>query len=235
MAMKNSVDRVGEPGIGVDARGGAVIDPTKNVDALVRAAIDRVDDVAVERMKRIDAELKHLETIGNLRAEHANVIRNLDSDRLEKIRQVDVVASQIAYDRSQLAIQALATTAATTADTLRNAVTATAATLATQLTSIVAPLTDRVANLEKSSYEGKGRSGVTDPAYSELSSKVDRLLAGADRGGGKSEGTASTWQIIALALAMLVAVLTIYAFLVPKAPQSVIGVEPPPVRTAPVQ
>lgn len=126
-----------------DRSGGPVVDPTANVIALIEAATARQDDLREETTKRIDAGLIHQQELAKVRDEcardmadirerHSKEIRTLESDRLDKIRQVDVLAGNTASDRSLIAIQTLATSQAAAAETLRSMVTTTAATIATQ-------------------------------------------------------------------------------------------------------
>src|SRR6476469_7647162 len=88
-------------GLGVDASGAPVIDPTENVKALV------------------EAEIRHLSEMASLRAEHAKDIREIETKRLDAIRQVDVMNASSTADRALVAIQTLATQTATNAETLR--------------------------------------------------------------------------------------------------------------------
>jgi hypothetical protein len=140
-------------GLGVDASGAPVVDPTKNVLDLVAAGAQRADDLRELNDRRIDAEIRviaaKLEGIEHrmiLRDTHAREIRLLEADRLEKIRQVDVLAGNTAADRALVAIQTLAASTTTTAETLR-----------TMASETVMAQNTRIAQLEKSSYEGAGK------------------------------------------------------------------------------
>lgn len=161
MAKSKSNSRAG---IGVDASGGPLIDPTQNVKDLTEQANLRQDDLRKLNNKRINAELagvakdiQWMSYVAVLRAEHAKEIRLLESERLDKIRQVDVLAGNTAADRALVAIQTLATSQAAAAETLRSMVTTTATTIAAQTSETVSGLTGRIAALEKSSYEGAGK------------------------------------------------------------------------------
>jgi hypothetical protein len=174
--MAEAVEKQGgkPPGIGVDAMGGAVIDPTKNVLDLVAGEVKRLNDLREADGKLTDAKLAHIKevheiradcaketrvidtTLANLRADHAKLIRELDVDRLEKIRQIDVSATNTAVDRALVAIQTLATTQSAAAETQRSMVTSTAATMAAQLEQQMKAMTDRIAAVEKSIYTGAG-------------------------------------------------------------------------------
>ncbi len=75
----NPWNPVGRPGIGVDARGGQVIDPTKNVLDLVEAAIRRQDDLRV-------AEAKLQDALRIADARLSTAMRVADSQRLGDLR-----------------------------------------------------------------------------------------------------------------------------------------------------
>lgn len=196
--------------------GELTIDPTENVKALSAAANQRQDDLRQLNDRRIDAEIKVLQVQVRsmekemlLRAESAREIRLLESDRLDKIRQVDVLAGNTAADRALIAIQTLATSQAAAAETLRSMVTTTASTIAAQTSETVAGLTNRIAQLEKSSYEGAGKQAVADPMMAELVSEVKRQNAIITSGTGQSQGTKNTVAYIVVAVGLLVSLITI--------------------------
>lgn len=184
------------PGARIPAAGGSEIDPTKNVLDLVAAMSLRQDDLRVEIVRRIDAEIKHVKDMAELRAAHGQQLDAKEAERLDKTRQVDITAVATADTRSQLAIQALAATTALNAETLRNAVAASAQALAKQFTDTVGALTERISALEKSSYEGKGRQAYADPAIAELAAQVAKLTSGGAQLTGKQEGISSSWALV---------------------------------------
>src|ERR1700685_2274338 len=75
------------PGLGVDATGGPVVDPTANVLALVSAANQRQDGLR-------DMESRHLREVMRIRDKHAREMREAEADRLDAIREVDAQAVQ---------------------------------------------------------------------------------------------------------------------------------------------
>lgn len=204
-------------GLGVDYFGGPVVDPTENVIALTEAANKRQDDLRELNNKLFDCKADCLETVSNIRADHAKElrmqevrwseelekrakeIRESESNRLNAIRQVDVLAVNTAADRAAAAIQALAATTTANAENLRNALNSTATTIATQTSNTVQQITERLAALEKSSYEGKG----------------------------KGEGIGATWGVLIAVAGVVISLVTVISgvFLfrqpaaVPQAPQ----------------
>jgi hypothetical protein len=179
------------------------VDPTENVKALQEAGANRQDDLRELNDRRIDAEIRvlaaqldGLEKRMVLRAEHAKEIRLLESDRLEKIRQVDVLAGNTAADRALVAIQTLATTQAAAAETLRSMVTTTATTIAAQNAETVSQMTQRIAQLEKSSYEGAGKQAVADPMQAQMFAKMDTVLQTLANDSGQGTGAKNMWGYV---------------------------------------
>jgi hypothetical protein len=204
----------------VDRAGGPVIDPTENVIALTEKANERQDDLRnsiVELMKENARRIEqlgiqrgeYLQKLSDIRAEHAKEILALETNRLNAIRQVDVLAVSTAAERAQQAIQALATTTSTNAENLRVLVTSTAATIAAQTTATVAAMTERIAALEKSSYIGAGRQAYSDPALSEIVTELRTLRSAAASGSGKSEGLAAMWGYVFGAVMLLGMLITL--------------------------
>jgi len=199
-------------GLGVDARGDPVIDPTENVMSLVEASNKRQDDLremhnrlTAAEVKRLDAALAHVKEMQELRADHSKEIGALESNRLNAIRQVDVLAVNTAADRAAAAIQALAATTTTNAENLRNALNSTATTIATQTANTVAAMTERIAALEKSMYEGKGKAGVSDPMMAELTAEIKSLRESRSTTTGQGQGASNLWGWIVGAAGLLIA------------------------------
>lgn len=222
-------------GLGVDIHGGPVVDPTKNVLDLVTAAVTRLDDMTAlraelsnEKARSLRREAKWQAKVGALRANHQTALDALEAKRLDAIRQVDQLAVKTEADRSAAAITALATSAATTAETLRNAVNTSATNLATQLTNTVNSITERIASLEKLSYTGQGRQAVVDPQMTDISMELRKLVAVNASHTGKVEGVDTTWKLL-IAGVGLIATLSALGVFTRSAP----AVQP--VSTAPPQ
>lgn len=190
-------------GLGVDASGGPVIDPTENVVALSEAATKRQDDLRELTVKMFQAEVNHLHDMTSLRAEHAKEIGAMEANRLNSIRQVDVLAVSTTAAQAQTAIQTLAATTAASAETLRNALATTAQTVANQLTATTARIEERISGLEKSSYTGAGRSSATDPMMEQLIGEVRALRGSQNMTIGKSEGLGMVGSLVLGAIAFI--------------------------------
>lgn len=170
--------------------GERTIDPTENVKALQEASNQRQDDLRDDLKEYIVVRLESVEKIAQLRADHQKEIRAAETARIDSIRQVDVTAARTAEERQLTAIQVLATQAAANAENLRNTVNSTAATIAKQTSDTIGQLIERIAALEKSSYEGKGKSLYVDPVMENLLAEMKAMR------GTKSEGIGSVWAII---------------------------------------
>lgn len=203
-------------GLGVDAGG----DPTANVLALVGAANRRQDDLRYETNRRIDTALAcvkevsdlkaaHVKEMGEVRATHADAMAIAESKRLDAVRAIDVLNGSTAAERSQVAVQVLATKTATDAENSRAALTAAAATIANQSAINFAADRERIAALEKSSYEGAGKSKVADPALEALLAEVRRLSGVQQGGAGRSEGM-QYFITMGLAIAGIAVAIAVY-------------------------
>jgi hypothetical protein len=119
------------PGIGVDAHGQAVIDPTKNVLDLVLAAVKRLDDLIAENTRRLDEA-------------HASQDKFQNAMRDAETRRIDQLAAQKQTFDLELA------------RILRANSDASSLLLATQLKEVKTDLSDRTAKLEQFRWESGG-------------------------------------------------------------------------------
>jgi len=143
----------GGSGLGVDAEGGPVIDPTRNVLDLVEAANNRQDDLRAANNLYLEARLQAQENIAKLHVEYAKEIRAA----------------------ATAATAALATTTTNSAEVLRSALTQTAQTIAGQTSATVSTINDRLNFVERSLAEGRGKQAVADPMMSELVAEMREL------------------------------------------------------------
>lgn len=229
-----SAGRGGGHGVGVDIFGGQVVDPTANVIALTESERNRQDDLRWSNDRRVDAELRHVKEMANLRETYGKDLASAESKRLDSIRQVDVLAVNTAADRAQTAIQALATVSATNAETLRNALTTTASTIAAQLATTVAGINERISALERSSYEGTGKRAVTDPQIEALVNQVRALSESRATSSGKSAGLSSSATMLIAGISLIATLLgiggAVIAFSRPAAAPQVIYQSPAVAR-----
>lgn len=140
----------GHEGVGVDAGGYPVRDPTENVKELVKASIERLDDLR-------EVESRHVREVINLEAKHAEELRIAEAKRIDAIRTVDVQAVQQAATVAAAQASTLAAQVATSAETQRATVAAAATASATALATALAPLTEAIADLRRVQYEQQGQ------------------------------------------------------------------------------
>jgi hypothetical protein len=184
-----------------------VYDPSRNVLDLVEAAVKRLDDLQNEMVNRLreaqNAEIRRIDGLLVLRADYQDKLVIAESKRIDAIRAVDVGAVAIASERAAQQATVLANQVSASAETLRALVASTAQQVANSLSQIQAQLTERIALLEKSQYEIKGRSGMSDPITEELVKEM--RLSRADRAehAGKKDGMSSIVGYILAAVAAL--------------------------------
>lgn len=194
-------------GIAVDAQGGPVVDPTTNVLQLVNAAVDRLNDLRDSDFKwsqllhsanerRLDEQMK-------LHSDFSDKLSLAESKRIDAIRAVDVSAVAVASERATQQAAVLANQVTTSADALRTLVATTAATMATQTQNLTTQFTDRLASLEKSQYENKGKSGLTDPMLQELIGEVRGLRDSRETSTGKASGMSTSWAMLIGAIGLI--------------------------------
>jgi hypothetical protein len=213
-------------------------DPTENVQALSEAANKRQDDLreannrlTESEIKRVDERITHADKMAELRERHFQKMRTAETARLDSIRQVDVTAVRTEADRALAAIQTLAATTATNAENLRNALTTTAATIAKQTADSFTQVIERIAALEKSSYEGVGKQRLADPQMIDLLAEVKALRESGAGRAGVSQGIDKTWAVIcavaAIAISATVGYVAVNHAPPPAAPPQVIYAPPP--------
>lgn len=155
-------------GIGVDAFGGQVIDPTLNVKELVALEVRRLDDL-------MGMQSRHLNEIMALRAEFSKELRESESARLDAIRLVDVSAVQRAAEVQASAAATLATAVQTSREDVRLQVAAAAAAQTEFVNKIVEPLAAALAAVQKFQYEQAGiRQQVVETRDTRGDSRGDR-------------------------------------------------------------
>jgi hypothetical protein len=121
------------------------------------------------------AESRRLDDLRLLSASYEKEMREAEAKRLDNIRVVDATAVSIANERAVQQANVLAAQVATSAETQRTLVASTASTIATQLQQIVTPLTERLASVEKSIFEGQGKSTVVDPLMASMVNELKAL------------------------------------------------------------
>jgi len=150
-----------------------------------------------------NAELHRIDTVVALRAEYHDKLAVAESKRIDAIRAVDVGAVAIASERASQQASVLANQVTASSEAFRLQLATTTAQITSSLNQSYVQLTDRIALLEKSQYEQKGRSGISDPMTEELVKEM--RLSRADRAEhtGQREGMSSIVGYILAAIAAL--------------------------------
>jgi len=197
--MPNPHDKEERPGIAVDAKGGSVVDPTANVIALNEASDRRQDDLRRAHEKYVEAEIRHVSEMANLSRSYEEKLGVAESKRIDAIRAVDVGAVGVASERQTQQAAVLANQVSASAETLRTLVATTASSVQTALNQMTQQLTDRIALLEKSSYEGKGKEAVSDPMLSQMVNELKALRTDVTTSAGKGQGMDKMWGYLVAA------------------------------------
>ena len=162
------------PGIGVDSHGGAVIDPTKNVEDLVRALEAKTAQLRDADNRFNDAQLAATEKFQDFaRGAESNLQTAL---RDSETRRIDQLA-EAAQKSATVIANMLAESVRTTSDLVSS-----------QLVQIQATFNERVSKLEAFQWQSAGRSSVADPqiadamlrmtsSLSTLKSNTDEMMA----------------------------------------------------------
>lgn len=199
--------------LGIEPAREPSVDPTKNVLDLVSAAVLRLDNLRDAQERLAATKYDHLQQIIALQATHNSEIRQSEIDRLASIRQVDVLNQNTAAERQQAAILALERTTLASTETLRAMVDATAKTLAAQSAAQMQIVDARLAALERTSYEGKGKQQVADPQMAALMALVESLRESRSTHAGRSGGLQSGWSWIIGAVGLIAGLIGIFAAL----------------------
>jgi hypothetical protein len=192
--MKQSA-RVRGAGLGVDSTGGPVIDPTKNVEDLVQANKEHVDDMLDAAEKLANVRFQHVEFVAKLRASHEKEWREAAvATRNEDRKIADDAIRQLAAQTESLR-QTLSKQVQDTAETLSKA--KQESDRATEI---------RIAALERSSYLGAGEKSVSDPALVKLAESVAALATARTDSGGERRGATTAFltmkELVLFALAV---------------------------------
>lgn len=154
-----------------------VIDPTENVKALSELLSKRQDDLREAQDKLTDEKIARVRDVMELEALHIRETREIETKRLDAIRQVDVLNQSIAAARAETAIQTLAATTSANAEALRTTVATTERTLAAQAARDAASVNERLSSLERSFSIGAGGADALAKARENGMKFIGVLLA----------------------------------------------------------
>lgn len=171
----------GAPGVGVDARGGGVIDPTKNVEDLVKALEISLSEFRKSDIKYVDTQLDAAEKLQNYARGAETRINQLAMDAETRLRDALRNADSSLAAAETRRIDQLAQTRQefqnTIRDMLAESVRTTSTLVSTQLVQIQATFDTRVSKLEAGAFIQAGRSSVADPAGEAAMARMSASIA----------------------------------------------------------
>ena len=167
-----------------------VASAASRIDDLILANGRRLDDLRAAETRRVDGMHEsmrvHMCEMMAIRAEHSRDLNAAETKRIDAIRAVDVAAVAIATDRAGAAATVLANQVAASAETLRALVASTATASQQQSTASFGQLADRITLLERTSYEGSGKSAVIDPQLTRLMAQMETVSMSMSQRDGRS-------------------------------------------------
>jgi hypothetical protein len=172
------------PGVAVDSRGGPVVDPTKNVEDLVRAGAASYAELRAADLRFLDAQLAAMEKQQKFAIESEARLQTYAREAGEKLehalRHAETVrVNELAATRKEYEN--------TIRDMLAKSVETTSTLVSTQLVQIQATFDKRVSQLEAYQFTQAGRSSVADPALADALSKMSAAITGLTRADTKTE------------------------------------------------
>ena len=159
----------GGPGVGVDAFGGGVVDPTKNVEDLVRAGEKTAAMLRTADQRFLDANLRSLEQMQNFAREADSKLQNFARDAEAKITRALLDAETRRIDQLAQTRQEFQNTIR---DMLAESVRTTSTLVSTQLVQIQATFDTRVSKLEAGAFTQAGKQSERDPAISDAITRM---------------------------------------------------------------
>lgn len=204
-------------GPAVDRTGQPVIDPTQNVLDLVRAAIERQDDLRTaesQHMRELSAVRANYENQlrlqdradSSLRAAYEEKLREKETARIDAIRAVDVGAVTRAAEVSATQAATLATQQQASADALRGQVEQARIATADALAQALAPITKSIEDLRAAQYQQQGEKSskveTSTTSRDDLAIEQARIQAGQAR-----------LQLYGVIIAAIVVAISLYAAL----------------------
>jgi cobalamin biosynthesis Mg chelatase CobN len=164
----------GQPGIAVDATGGQVIDPTKNVEDLVEAKSKSDEALRRENQRFFDAQLKAADNFHNFAREANEKFSNYARESETRFQRELTSAETRRIDQLAQTRQEFQNTIR---DMLAESVRTTSTLVSTQLVQIQATFDTRVSKLEAQAFTAAGRSSVADPAMESAMSRMSSGIA----------------------------------------------------------
>lgn len=135
-------------------------DPTKNVESLVEAAMQRQDDLREMEARHvreiIERDARHARETNSLRDQKDSELRQAETARIDAIRAVDVGAVNRAAEVAATQAGALAAQLIATAEASRVQVAAAASASVTSLAAALEPIQKDIRDLRDAQSRGQG-------------------------------------------------------------------------------
>jgi hypothetical protein len=173
-------------GIGIDAKGNAVIDPTKNVEALVKALEETQDKLrACDTLRQDD-----LREAQDRRHKELSDQRDMYEARIEALRTTNedrLAAVRTDFDKR-------------IADILERQSDKSAILLSGTVDKLGATTNERISAVEKNQYVRGGETSVSDPQLAgtlkEMAATIQALSVSKDTAVGHSKGVGDSWAYL---------------------------------------
>lgn len=204
-------DKERRPGVGIDAAGGQVIDPTKNVLDLVLAAVTRLNDLMAKDQQRqddlreatkelIDARLAAMKELDQQRAMYNKELLKAAVDRLDseaRLRAEYAATIQATEKERVNAIRTVDTGAVAIASERANAT-------ANALAKTVADSAQTLSTLVASTAAETNRN--VQQQFTALSTRIAALETGSSGIAGAGAGSAATIAYVISGLVLLISI-----------------------------
>lgn len=154
-----------------------IIDPTKNVTAVLEAAVKRIDDLRNINRELVDSKVDHLKEMADIRAEYDSRLREAESKRIDAIRAVDVAAVASTARDAAIVASTLAGQVSTSADTLRSQVELTKTAAAAALATALQPIQRDVSELRDNQFKLAGLKQGSSESTESRRASVGQMIA----------------------------------------------------------
>ena len=197
-------------------------DPSPNVYDLVRAAIERQDDLRQAESRHIrelasarhnyERQLREADRHeADTRAEYEGRLREQETQRLDAIRAVDVATGAAAAQAAEARATTLAAAQQASAEVLRNQLEQARITTAEALEARIAPLVKAVEDLRQAQYQQQGEKSSKVETSSSDRDAVAIEQARLQTLQTQMQASQARMQLIAVVIAAIVLAVGIYA------------------------
>jgi hypothetical protein len=228
-------------GIGVDASGAPVVDPTENVLALVQVEKEHAQELRAADKEAHAAIIAAIKEGAQQRLESER--RFQDGMRAAESKRIDDLAEIKRFYDDKISV-ILTTQVTTTSELISGQLEKVTTSLSNQITTaanqaagLLNTLSDRTGRLEQRSYESSGRTSVSDPATNAalqaMAESVRKLSETRSEGKGALASGERMWGLIAIIIAAIAALGAFWPHISPSRLEPVYQAAPPVYQGAP--